>query len=279
MSFSQTFGRFCVLVVAMLGPAIVNGQNATRSPAQTDGNGATSQPTVIMRTTKGDIVIELDADQAPGTVDNFLAYVDDNFYADTLFHRVIDGFMIQGGGFTTNYQRKPTRPPVSNEAYNGLRNTRYTIAMARTTAPHSATSQFFINSDDNRNLDHTNTTQRGWGYTVFGRVTEGRDIVDVISSSSTGAGGPFSRDVPLEPIVILGIDRLTSTPAETPAEQSSPADEENGTGLPAESAAPANPAKAIIQDVQQNTSALKASTRVELNAEDSGVSTEPVNQN
>jgi cyclophilin family peptidyl-prolyl cis-trans isomerase len=163
-----------------------------------------AKPRVTLHTTLGDIVLELDDERAPQTVKNFLTYVEAGFYDDTLFHRVIDGFMIQGGGFDKNYQRKSTRAPVSNEAYNGLRNQRYTIAMARTTAPHSATSQFFINSEDNDNLDHTNTTQRGWGYAVFGRVVEGKDVVDAISQVRTGPGGPFSRDVPLEPVVITG---------------------------------------------------------------------------
>ena len=164
---------------------------------------------VMISTTKGDIVIELDEDRAPQSVSNFLQYVDDGFYNETVFHRVIEGFMIQGGGFTQDYKRKKTRQPISNEAYNGLRNQKYTIAMARTTAPHSATSQFFINSVANRNLDHTNTTQRGWGYTVFGKVIKGEEIVDAISQVRTGAGGPFGRDVPTVPIVITSAKRIT----------------------------------------------------------------------
>ncbi|NND91475.1 MAG: peptidyl-prolyl cis-trans isomerase [Granulosicoccus sp.] len=171
---------------------------------------------VKLSTTKGDIIIELNERDAPQTVENFLSYVDAGFYDDTLFHRVIEGFMIQGGGFNRNYQKKSTRAPVSNEAYNGLRNRRYTIAMARTTAPHSATSQFFINSEDNRNLDHTDTTQRGWGYTVFGRVVDGQEVVDAISRVRTGPGGPFSRDVPSEPVIILSAARY-SQDAETAA--------------------------------------------------------------
>ncbi|MGQ7846266.1 peptidylprolyl isomerase [Granulosicoccus sp. 3-233] len=166
-----------------------------------------ADPRVQLSTSLGDIVLELDEKRAPQTVRNFLDYVDSGFYDQTLFHRVIEGFMIQGGGFNQNYQKKATRAPISNEAYNGLRNDRYTIAMARTTAPHSATSQFFINSEDNRNLDHTDTTQRGWGYTVFGRVIEGKSVVDAISRSRTGPGGPFSRDVPVEPVVILSATR------------------------------------------------------------------------
>ncbi|ASJ74447.1 peptidylprolyl isomerase [Granulosicoccus antarcticus] len=169
---------------------------------------AASGTRVMLDTTQGPIVLELDDKRAPQSVKNFLEYVDSGFYDDTLFHRVIEGFMIQGGGFNQKYQKKPTRSPVSNEAYNGLRNRHYTIAMARTTAPHSATSQFFINSEDNSNLNHTDTTQRGWGYAVFGRVVEGQDVVDAISRVRTGAGGPFSRDVPTEPVIILSASRV-----------------------------------------------------------------------
>lgn len=164
-------------------------------------------PRVQLSTSLGDIVLELDEKRAPQSVRNFLEYVDSGFYDETIFHRVIEGFMIQGGGFNQKYQKKSTRAPISNEAYNGLRNNRYTIAMARTTAPHSATSQFFINSEDNRNLDHTNTSQRGWGYAVFGRVVEGKNVVDAISQVRTGPGGPFSRDVPAEPVIILSATR------------------------------------------------------------------------
>jgi len=159
-------------------------------------------PRVKLTTNQGDMIIELADDRAPLTVDNFLKYVDEGFYDGTIFHRVIEGFMIQGGGFTEKYQRKTTRSAIPNEANNGLRNQRYTISMARTNAPHSATAQFFINSEDNRNLDHQGPTARGWGYAVFGRVVEGQDIVDKISQVSTGPGGPFSRDAPREPIMI-----------------------------------------------------------------------------
>lgn len=202
MPLTQNFVNYWKLLFMFIGLLA-----STHATAQTAAVEAMATPTVVIQTTLGDITIELDAERAPRTVENFLAYVDDNFYADTMFHRVIEGFMIQGGGFSTDYQRKPTRSPVDNEAYNGLSNSRYTIAMARTTAPHSATSQFFINSADNRNLDHTGTTQRGWGYTVFGRVVEGKEVVDAISQTRTGSGGPFSRDVPVEPVVILGIER------------------------------------------------------------------------
>ena len=205
-------------VCLITGSTLAYSQSTGQSSGQSEdpvapGNSALddARPVIVLRTTEGDIVLELDKERAPATVENFLSYVNDDFYAGTLFHRVIDGFMIQGGGFTKDYQRKPTKTPVSNEAYNGLTNTRYTIAMARTTAPHSATSQFFINTADNRNLDHTATTQRGWGYTVFGKVIEGTDVVDAISQARTGPGGPFSRDAPQEPIVILGAELVQGT--------------------------------------------------------------------
>lgn len=203
---------------------------------------------VGLTTTQGDIVIELDPDRAPQTVNNFLQYVDDGFYNNTLFHRVIEGFMIQGGGFGTDYQRKTTRPPVSNEAYNGLRNRRYTIAMARTTAPHSATAQFFINSEDNGNLDHTDTSQRGWGYTVFGKVVEGEAVVDTISRTRTGSGGPFSRDVPVEPIVILNAFRLDAEPVAADDAKNLT----NGSTKTEDASSTANAEDAPAQPVEQN---------------------------
>ena len=203
---------------------------------------------VVMRTTLGDITLELDAERAPQSVENFLAYVDDNFYANTLFHRVIEGFMIQGGGFSSEYNRKTTLPPVSNEAYNGLRNQRYTIAMARTTAPHSATSQFFINAADNGNLDHTGTTQRGWGYTVFGKVIDGQEVVDAISIVDTAAGGPFSRDVPKEPVVILGVDRIASNSVTPDNSTINPDNEVTGDADDQATPAAARPTEKLLQD-------------------------------
>ena len=176
-------------------------------------------PRVRISTTHGDMVIELAKDRAPVTVDNFLKYVDDGFYNGTIFHRVIEGFMIQGGGFNDRYQRKTTRSAIPNEANNGMRNHRYTIAMARTNAPHSATAQFFINSEDNVNLDHQGPTARGWGYAVFGRVVEGQDVVDEISRVSTGPGGPFSRDAPREPVIIN--EALLLTPENAPTDEES----------------------------------------------------------
>lgn len=174
---------------------------------------AEEAPRVRLTTTQGDMVIELADKRAPGTVNNFLQYVDDGFYNGTIFHRVIEGFMIQGGGFSPQYKRKETRAAIPNEANNGLKNQRYTISMARTNAPHSATAQFFINTEDNTNLDHSGRTARGWGYTVFGRVIEGQDVVDKISQVSTGPGGPFSRDAPRELIVIDKAKLIVPEPA------------------------------------------------------------------
>jgi len=134
--------------------------------------------------------------------------VNDGFYDGTIFHRVIDGFMIQGGGFTGDFQRKSTRDPVANEADNGLKNRRGTVAMARTSDPHSATAQFFINVVDNTFLDHTAPTPQGWGYTVFGEVVEGMEVVDKIRQMPTGPGGPFPRDVPRNPVIIEQISVL-----------------------------------------------------------------------
>lgn len=172
---------------------------------------AEPNPQVKIQTNLGDIVLELYPDKAPKTVENFLNYVDTKFYDDTIFHRVIDGFMVQGGGFTQQFERKPTSPPVMNEADNGLTNQTGTIAMARTPEPHSATAQFFINVADNDFLNHQNKTPRGWGYTVFGKVIRGMDVVEKIKQIPTGAGGPFQRDVPKSPAVIMSISRVQST--------------------------------------------------------------------
>jgi peptidyl-prolyl cis-trans isomerase B (cyclophilin B) len=156
---------------------------------------------VKLHTNLGTITLELDAERAPQTVKNFLAYVEGGHYANTLFHRVIDGFMIQGGGFEPGMKQKATRAAIRNEATNGLKNARYTIAMARTSDPHSATAQFFINVNDNGFLDHTAPTPQGWGYCVFGRVAEGREVVDRIKGVKTGGRG-IHQDVPLEDVVI-----------------------------------------------------------------------------
>ncbi len=160
-----------------------------------------NNPQVILSTTKGDITIALDTDKAPITVENFLAYAEAGHFDGTIFHRVIPDFMIQGGGFDCSMAQKPTSAPITNEADNGLRNERGTVAMARTSDPHSASCQFFINLKDNRFLDHTAKTAQGWGYTVFARVVEGMDVVDVIAQVQTGRSGPHS-DVPVEQVVI-----------------------------------------------------------------------------
>jgi cyclophilin family peptidyl-prolyl cis-trans isomerase len=162
-------------------------------------NAQANKPRVALDTSQGRIVLELDAEKAPLTVANFLAYVDDGFYAGTVFHRVIESFMIQGGGFTAELQKKDTQAPVLNEAKNGLENERGTIAMARTNDPHSATAQFFINTVDNASLDHPSFD--GWGYAVFGRVVEGLETVDAIAAVATGRAAGMS-DVPTEAVVI-----------------------------------------------------------------------------
>ncbi len=156
---------------------------------------------VRLDTNHGPIVLELDDENAPATVANFLQYVRDGHYANTLFHRVIDGFMVQGGGFSPGMTQKPTRAPVANEAGNGLKNKRYTVAMARTNEPHSATAQFFINVNDNDFLDYKGPSPQGWGYCVFGRVVEGTDVVDRIKGVATGRSG-FHQDVPREDVVL-----------------------------------------------------------------------------
>ncbi len=163
---------------------------------------------VMITTNLGKIEVVLDAKAAPKTVANFLRYVDEGYYAGTIFHRVIPGFMIQGGGFTTSYVRKETHAPIPNEAANGLHNDRGTIAMARTSIPDSATSQFFINVADNHFLDHRDNSMRGYGYAVFGHVIKGMDVVDKIVHTPTGARGPFSQNAPLKPVVIESIKRV-----------------------------------------------------------------------
>ncbi len=161
-----------------------------------------ANPKVKVETSKGTMVFELYPEKAPKTVANFLDYVNAGSYDGTIFHRVIKNFMNQGGGFTADYKKVDTRDPVQNEADNGLKNLKYTIAMARTSAPHSASNQFFINTADNAFLDHSGKSMSGWGYTVFGKVVEGENIAGAISRVPTGSGGPFSTDVPVTPIII-----------------------------------------------------------------------------
>ncbi len=157
---------------------------------------------VKLSTNFGDITIELDTEKAPITAANFLQYVESGFYENVIFHRVINGFMIQGGGFDTNMKQKPTEAPIKNEANNGLSNDKYTLAMARTSVPDSASSQFFINVSDNDFLNHTAPTPSGWGYCVFGKVVEGMDVVDAIKAVPTTSRAGH-QDVPVEPVVIL----------------------------------------------------------------------------
>ncbi|MEM8929731.1 MAG: peptidylprolyl isomerase [Acidobacteriota bacterium] len=170
------------------------------------GEEATANPQVVLETSKGTIVVELFQAEAPKSVENFLAYVDAGFYDGTIFHRVIPGFMVQGGGFTADMQKKPTQAPIQNEADNGVKNDRGTLAMARTNDPHSATAQFFINSVDNGFLNHTAKSGQGWGYAVFGKVVEGLEVVDAISGVQTGVQRGM-RDVPNEAVSITKASR------------------------------------------------------------------------
>jgi len=168
----------------------------------TSARAERSNPLVRLETSLGEITLELYPDKAPATVANFLQYVREGFYDGTVFHRVINGFMIQGGGSDANLNQKPTRAPIQNEADNGLTNQPYTVAMARTSDPHSATSQFFINVADNKVLNHTAKTPKGWGYAVFGQVVQGREVVDQIKAVPTGNRDGY-QNVPLTPVVIV----------------------------------------------------------------------------
>ncbi len=162
---------------------------------------------VEVKTNHGNFTIELDAAKAPKSVANFLAYVDAKYYDGTVFHRVIPTFMIQGGGFDAQLEKKSVRAAIDNEADNGLKNLRGTVAMARTSEPHSATSQWFVNTVDNAFLDHQAKAGPGWGYAVFGKVTSGMEAVDKIKAVKTGAGGPFAKDCPLQPVIIESVRR------------------------------------------------------------------------
>jgi peptidyl-prolyl cis-trans isomerase B (cyclophilin B) len=164
-----------------------------------------THPVVVIKTTLGDITVELDGEKAPISTKNFLEYVNEGHYSNTIFHRVIDGFMIQGGGFTPDMKQKSTHAPIAIESDNGLTNKRGTIAMARTGNPNSATAQFFINVVDNKFLDYTSKTPTGYGYAVFGKVTNGMDVVDNIRKVKTGSKMPF-ENVPVEPVEILKVE-------------------------------------------------------------------------
>jgi cyclophilin family peptidyl-prolyl cis-trans isomerase len=189
------------------------GAPAAPAPAPATEQPAAPAPRVALNTNLGRIVIELDAAKAPKSAENFLQYVRDGFYAGTVFHRVIPGFMAQGGGFTADLQLKPTRAAIPNEANNGLSNLRGTVAMARTNDPHSATAQFFINVVDNQRLDFVSEQDGLWGYAVFGKVVEGMEVVDRIVTIPTGGQGPLPSAVPMEPVVIESAELLADTPA------------------------------------------------------------------
>ncbi len=186
---------------------------------------ALAETRVRLDTNLGAITLELADAQAPKTVANFLAYAREGFYNGTIFHRVIDGFMIQGGGFSADFQQKPTRAPVQNEADNGLKNLRGTVAMARTSDPQSATAQFFINVKDNPALDYSAATPQGWGYAVFGKVVDGMEVVDQIRQTPTGTGGPGQRfsDVPKTPVILQTVTVLAATPSAEAATPATPA--------------------------------------------------------
>lgn len=207
-----------LLLTGLLLPALALAQDT--APAAAPAEVTTSAgPRVALHTNMGNIVIELDSAKAPLSAENFLTYVKDGYYNGTVFHRVIDNFMAQGGGYTTDLQPKPTRASIQNEANNGLSNLRGTVAMARTNDPHSANSQFFINLVDNPRLDHVNE-QSGmtWGYAVFGKVVEGMDVVDKIRAIPTGGQGPFRTDVPTQPVVIERAEILAAPAAPADSE-------------------------------------------------------------
>lgn len=195
---SARISSLVVTAALAIGPV---GASQAASTTSTEGQTMSNTPRVKLQTSMGDMVIQLDAEKAPKTVENFLTYVKEGFYDGTIFHRVIENFMIQGGGFEPGMKQKSTHEAVENEANNGLKNDRYTIAMARTSDPHSATAQFFINVTDNDFLNFTAPTPNGWGYAVFGKVVEGTDVVEQIKAVKTGSKG-FHQDVPTEDVVI-----------------------------------------------------------------------------
>jgi len=188
----------CALSLSFTGHAVAKIPKTEKKPV----TASQTAPQVKLHTSLGDVVIQLNPEKAPETVKNFLVYVNDGHYNGTIFHRVIPGFMAQGGGFTEKWEQKPTKAPVKNEADNGLLNKRGAIAMARTSDPQSATAQFFINYADNAFLDYKSPTPQSWGYAVFGEVVQGMDVVDKMATVPTGRGGPMPTDVPQTPIVI-----------------------------------------------------------------------------
>lgn len=191
------------MAIFLLGLTLMTALSTAQATTTTKSKGTimSTNPKVLLKTNKGDITLELDAEKAPKTTENFLNYVNNGFYNGTIFHRVINNFMVQGGGFEVGMKQKDTQSPIENEANNGLKNEVYTIAMARTNDPHSATAQFFINVQNNDFLNHTNPTPNGWGYAVFGKVVDGTDVVDTIKGVKTGSKG-FHQDVPVEDVII-----------------------------------------------------------------------------
>lgn len=194
----RTLGIVCATALAL---GLAGTAHATSSTPTEGKSMSSSNPRVKIQTNQGDMLVELDAEKAPKTVENFLTYANEGFYDGTIFHRVIKNFMIQGGGFDPDMKQKQTHAPVDNEADNKLKNDLYTLAMARTSDPHSATAQFFINAADNDFLNFTAPTPNGWGYAVFGKVIEGTDVVDKIRAVKTGTKG-FHQDVPTEDVII-----------------------------------------------------------------------------
>lgn len=202
----KTMMALAMALTATAALGSTNGQQVARATIASSSGSTNVQQVVkaVIETSLGEITLELDAARAPLTVANFIEYAKAGHYKDTVFHRVINGFMIQGGGFTAAMEQKPTRPPIRNEAANGLKNTRGTIAMARTMVVDSATSQFYINLKDNGFLDHAAPDPRQFGYAVFGRVTKGLDVVDKIAQVRTGNVGYF-QNVPTEPVIIRAV--------------------------------------------------------------------------
>jgi cyclophilin family peptidyl-prolyl cis-trans isomerase len=200
--FAAVAAVAAALLLAVPGAAFPQSATAdTATTAERSDPMTTDNPRVLLHTSKGDVTVELFAAEAPKTVENFLAYVRSGHFDGTIFHRVIPNFMIQGGGFAADMSQKPTRDPIQNEADNGLKNTKGTLAMARTMNPHSASAQFFVNTTDNAFLDHRGKDPQGWGYAVFGKVVDGMDVVEAIGKVETGNRGGH-QDVPVEPVLI-----------------------------------------------------------------------------
>ena len=218
----RTIALACVIGIGLLLAVPAAAQDAETREAAVEESAA-ENPVVLLETTMGEITVELFADKAPATVENFLRYMDEKFYDGTIFHRVIESFVIQGGGWTREMVRKETHEPIVNEANNGLSNTRGTIAMARMQDPNSATSQFFINVNDNVRLDYFDEASPG--YCVFGRVVEGMDVVDAIRKVRTGPVNPLPRDVPIEPVELLSATRIGEEAGAAEAEAEPAAEE------------------------------------------------------